>query len=143
MNLEDKTDNKVSIIVELMQTELVKRRLLRIKGKEALSFSIYRIKTKDGKEKNRIKNGKKFEGKQLEWVAKMTTYLYARQVCRRFNLPAGDYVIIPSCFDKDIDMKFLLRVFMEGAQSDSVKITNLKKQKKKEEVININYLIYK
>jgi hypothetical protein len=44
-------------------------------------------------------------------------------------------VIIPATFDKDVNLKFLMRVFVEGALSDSVKITNLNKHKKVDVVI--------
>lgn len=134
LTLENEVDDKCSLIIDLMQTETVKRKLLKSKKKEeALSYSVYRIKDQSIAQQY-ISENKKFSQSQLESVGTLPNYLYARQVCRRFDLPEGDYVVIPSTFDKDVDMKFLLRIFTEGAVKDKVKVNILNKNKKKKEI---------
>jgi len=134
LSLENKKDDKCSLIVEIMQLDTLKRRLTKAKPEEALAFAVYKIKNADAASK-KIEHGKKFTENQLEEVGRIKTYLYQRQVCKRFNLPAGEYVIIPACFDKDVNLKFLLRLFIEGALSDNAKITTLYKHKKVDVVI--------
>lgn len=130
LKLENSVDDKVSVIIDLMQCELVKRRLTRGRKEEAIAFTIYRVRDKDGLSQHKIEKGKKFTEDQLEEVGTYGTYMFIRQVCKRFNLPAGDYVIIPSCFHKDVDMKYLMRVYTEGNLGSSVVVSNLNKQKK-------------
>ena len=112
-----------------MQTETVKRKLLKQKKEEALGFSVFKIKDESIVKKN-ISENKKIKESQLESIASFGTYLYSRQVCRRFDLPPGEYVVIPSTFDKDVDMKFLMRIFTEGALKDKVFVKPLIKKKK-------------
>ena len=131
LSLENNIDDKVSVVIHLMQTELLKRILLRKKKQEAISFSIYKVLDKDGLSKKRIEHGKRFEDHQLEEVGSMSIYMASRQVCRRFNLPPGDYVVIPSCFDSDVDMKYLLRIFVEGKENSEFKASKLNKRKHK------------
>jgi hypothetical protein len=134
LSLGNSKDDKCSLIVEILQKDTIKRRLTGSKREEALAFAIFKVKDADAAA-SKLENGKKFTSKQLTEVGRFTTYLYARQVCKRFNLPAGEYVIIPATFDKDVNLKFLMRVFVEGALSDSVKVTNLNKHKKVDVVI--------
>jgi len=135
LSLENNKDDKCSLIVEIMQKDKLKRRLTKVAPEEeALGFTIFKIKDADAAA-SKLENGKKFTPKQMTEVGRIETYLIARQVCKRFNLPAGEYVIIPATFNKDVNMKFLMRVFVENALSDSVKITNLNKQKKVDVVI--------
>ena len=129
LNVDNTVDEKVSLIIDLMQCDLTKRRLTREKKEEAIAFTIYRIKDKDGIAKHRIEKAKKFLQDQLEEVGSYGTYMFLRQVCKRFSLPAGDYVIIPSCFHKDVEMKYLMRVFVEGNMANSLVVSNLNKTK--------------
>lgn len=129
LKLENDVDDKCSMIIDLMQTETVKRKLLKQKKEEALGFSVFKIKDESIVKKN-ISENKKIKESQLESIASFGTYLYSRQVCRRFDLPPGEYVVIPSTFDKDVDMKFLMRIFTEGALKDKVSVKPLIKKKK-------------
>ena len=113
-----------------MQTDELERRLQSKKYYESIAFRIYKVLDKDGLSKRKIQKGKKFENHQLEAVGSVKTYISTRQVCRRFNLPAGDYVVIPACFDPDVDMGFLLRVFVEGeVKAATLEITKLNKKR--------------
>lgn len=138
LKLENNIDDKVSIIVSLMQTEQTRKRAETngqyIESNEALYFSIYSIT--DPTSNNR-RDSNKFLSNGLEEVASSGLYLYQREVCRRFDLPAGDYVIIPSLFEKDKRMKFVLRVFMESTLAD-LQINELNKNARlKPKITNI------
>jgi hypothetical protein len=50
---------------------------------------------------------------QLERVGTSDAYINRREVTKRFLLPAGDYLIIPSCYDFGHECEFLVRVFTE------------------------------
>lgn len=45
-------------------------------------------------------------------VAK-SDFVKMREVCQRFNLPLGEYVIVPATFESNQEANFLLRVFSE------------------------------
>lgn len=61
-----------------------------------------------------IQQGKlKFYMTQLERVGASGSYINRREVTKRFRVPPGAYIIIPSTFDSDKAGKFLLRIFTE------------------------------
>ncbi len=45
--------------------------------------------------------------------ARAPNFINLREVCSRFRLPAGNYVIVPSTFDVDEEGEFMLLVFSE------------------------------
>ena len=50
---------------------------------------------------------------QLERVGASGSYINRREVTKRFRVPPGAYIIIPSTYDNDKPGKFLLRMFTE------------------------------
>ena len=123
LNLDNKNDDKVSLIVFLMQTDdIVARRTetngMYIGSNYAINFGLFKIKAN-------VPEGNAYTSEQLDKVGDACeSYLPHKSISARFNLEPGNYVIIPSMFDKDKAAKFLLRTFMEGtAQSKIVKYT--------------------
>ncbi|CAF0947890.1 unnamed protein product [Didymodactylos carnosus] len=55
----------------------------------------------------------KFYMSQLERVGASGAYINRREVTKRFRVPPGHYIIIPSTYDADKSGRFLLRIFTE------------------------------
>ncbi len=49
----------------------------------------------------------------LERINSSGAYTNKREVSTRFSLNPGTYVIIPSCYDENVEGEFLLRIFTE------------------------------
>ncbi len=48
-------------------------------------------------------------------VARSPTFINLREVCSRFKLDPGKYVIVPSTFEPNEEGEFIIRVFTEGS----------------------------
>ena len=51
------------------------------------------------------------------YVERCNYYTNLRQLVKRFLMPPGEYVLVPSTFDADVEADFLLRVFFENDNS--------------------------
>lgn len=118
-------NGEISVVVSLMQTESMRLRA-ESNGQfgssfEGLAFRIYAIN-------NGAKPGNNglYEQKMLTEVSGIGVYSRTREVSKRSSLRPGTYVIIPSLFDKDKNMKFVIRIFYETSakkpQSQPVKV---------------------
>ena len=61
---------------------------------------------------------------QLERVGASGSYINRREVTKRFRVPPGHYIIIPSTYDSDKAGKFLLRMFTEK-QADQALVSSV------------------
>uniref|UniRef100_A0AAY4E716 Calpain 8 n=1 Tax=Denticeps clupeoides TaxID=299321 RepID=A0AAY4E716_9TELE len=95
-----------TFLVGLMQKDGRKDRRV---GKDlnSIGFAIYKFKGRTN-----IHLGPEVLLRQRA-VAMSSTFINLREVCDRFTLPPGDYVIIPSTFEPHINGSFILRVFSE------------------------------
>ena len=55
----------------------------------------------------------KLYSNQLERIGTSGSYINAREVTKRFRVPPGNYLIIPSTYDEDRNCEFMLRIFTE------------------------------
>ena len=60
-----------------------------------------------------ISNNENFNEYDLERVNSSGSYTNKREVTARFALKPGAYIVIPSCYDEDVEGEFLIRIFTE------------------------------
>uniref|UniRef100_A0AAR2JAS1 Calpain catalytic domain-containing protein n=1 Tax=Pygocentrus nattereri TaxID=42514 RepID=A0AAR2JAS1_PYGNA len=106
-----------SFLVGLMQKDGRKERQF---GRDlnTIGFAIYKYKGD-----NNVHLGPDVLLRQRA-IAMSNTFINLREVCGRFKLPPGEYVIIPSTFEPHLKGSFILRVFAEKqatASSDDPK----------------------
>uniref|UniRef100_A0A671UT56 Calpain 2, (m/II) large subunit b n=1 Tax=Sparus aurata TaxID=8175 RepID=A0A671UT56_SPAAU len=105
---DDPDDGEVgcSFVVGLIQKN---RRKLRKQGEDmhTVGFAIYEVRTEDT-----LGLGPD------QYVENSETFINLREVCSRFKLPPGEYLIVPSTFEPHLNGDFCIRVFSEngGAQ---------------------------
>lgn len=138
LKLDENIGDQVTIIVSLMQTEQTRLRAESDgsyeSSNEGIFFKIYNVVNPNH---DNSKDGKKYLSKDLQELVSSDMYLYQREVCKRFDLPAGDYVLIPSLFVKDKRMKFIVRVFIETG-IDDIQINELNKNFRLKPKINVS-----
>ncbi|KAB5526128.1 hypothetical protein PHYPO_G00148200 [Pangasianodon hypophthalmus] len=99
-----------SFLVGLMQKDMRQERQF---GRDlnTIGFAIYKVPD-EYKGQNNIHLGPDVLLRQRA-VAMSNTFINMREVCCRFKLPPGEYVIIPSTFEPHRKGTFILRVFAE------------------------------
>uniref|UniRef100_A0A3B4WJB1 Calpain-2 catalytic subunit n=1 Tax=Seriola lalandi dorsalis TaxID=1841481 RepID=A0A3B4WJB1_SERLL len=102
----DDGEEGCTFIVGLMQKN---RRRMRKMGEDlqTVGFAIYEY---SGKRQVHLK--KNFFLSNCS-AARSETFINLREVCNRFNLPPGEYLIIPSTFEPNKNGDFYVRVFSE------------------------------
>ena len=122
------SNKKISMIISLMQTEQIRKRLdnkgIFESSNEAIAFSIHRPKKR--------KNDKKYSFNEMEEIQSTGVYLAQREVTKRIDLLAGSYIVRPSIFDPKSGLKFFLRVLIESGSSlgsDNIQVNFLKTEK--------------
>ncbi|XP_010002528.1 PREDICTED: calpain-9 isoform X2 [Chaetura pelagica] len=107
LHLTEKDDgqDECTFIAALMQKD---RRKLKRLGAEMLTigYSIYESPGKDGH------LGKDFF-RYHPSKARSKTYINLREVCNRFKLPPGHYILVPTTFEPHQEADFCLRIFSE------------------------------
>ncbi|BFF97517.1 calpain-B [Drosophila madeirensis] len=105
---DEDDDGKCTVIVALMQKN---RRSKRNVGIDCLTigFAIYHLTDRDLQEKPQSLNFFKYRAS----VARSPHFINTREVCARFKLPPGHYLIVPSTFDPNEEGEFIIRVFSE------------------------------
>ncbi|XP_039954339.1 calpain-A isoform X2 [Bactrocera tryoni] len=105
---EDDDDGKCTVIVALMQKN---RRSKRNMGMECLTigFAIYHLTEDDLHTRPQGVNFFKYRAS----VGRSPHFINTREVCARFKLPPGHYLIVPSTFDPNEEGEFVIRVFSE------------------------------
>lgn len=110
----DVHDKKCTIIISLMQ-KYTREKRYETYGQQAEQFMQFRlfrvISSLDAEES--VRTGKKLVANQLERVDNSGDYVNKRDVVKRFRVPPGDYLIIPSLYEPNKEGKFLLRIFSE------------------------------
>jgi len=110
---EGDEEEKCTVIINIMQRG---RRAMRDEGLDLLTigFCVYNLRSDpDGRLDTSFF---KFNAS----CARSKAFINLREVCMRFRLPPGVYVIVPSTFSPDQEGEFLLRVFTEKANNASV-----------------------
>lgn len=105
---DEDDDGKCTVIVALMQKN---RRSKRNVGIDCLTigFAIYHLTDRDMQVKPQGLNFFKYRAS----VARSPHFINTREVCARFKLPPGHYLIVPSTFDPNEEGEFIIRVFSE------------------------------
>ncbi|KAK2817648.1 hypothetical protein Q5P01_025839 [Channa striata] len=113
IRLEDSDDDPhdgldgCTILIGLMQKYTRRMR----KELNAIGFTIHKVPD-EYKGRSNIHLGPDILLRRYP-VARIKTFSNLREVCERFKLPPGDYVIIPSTFEPNCQGSFILRVFTE------------------------------
>ena len=61
----------------------------------------------------RFEEGRRYYANDLEEVDSTGNYINRREIAKRFRVPPGNYVIIPSTFEEDKEGHFMIRIFTE------------------------------
>uniref|UniRef100_A0A671TFV0 Calpain 2, (m/II) large subunit b n=1 Tax=Sparus aurata TaxID=8175 RepID=A0A671TFV0_SPAAU len=110
---DDPDDGEVgcSFVVGLIQKN---RRKLRKQGEDmhTVGFAIYEVRTEDTLGQREVHLDKNYFLTHAQ-TAKSETFINLREVCSRFKLPPGEYLIVPSTFEPHLNGDFCIRVFSE------------------------------
>uniref|UniRef100_A0A8C2G6W2 Calpain 2, (m/II) large subunit b n=1 Tax=Cyprinus carpio TaxID=7962 RepID=A0A8C2G6W2_CYPCA len=116
---DDPGDNEVgcSFVVGLIQKN---RRRLRKDGEDmhTIGFAIYEFHGQ-----RNVHLDKNFFLTHAQ-KARSETFINLREVCTRFKLPPGEYLVVPSTFEANKDGDFCLRVFSEKQTETLIFILN-------------------
>lgn len=117
------------VIISLIQSDQVRKRMESDDGAyensvEPIGFSLFSIP-------NRIMDLFAIGPDTCQRIESSGIYLYKREVNKKVYLNAGTYLLIPSVFDKDISMDYVLRIFYFTSKAQTVKIQILEKSIKK------------
>ncbi|XP_068607126.1 calpain-2 catalytic subunit-like [Brachionichthys hirsutus] len=106
----DDGEEGCSFVVGLIQKN---RRKLRKQGEDmhTIGFAIYEV-PEQFRGQREVHLDKNFFLSHAQ-TAKSETFINLREVCSRFKLPPGEYLIVPSTFEPHLNGDFCIRVFSE------------------------------
>ncbi|XP_055014500.1 calpain-2 catalytic subunit-like [Boleophthalmus pectinirostris] len=109
----DDGENGCSFVVGLIQKN---RRKMRRQGEDmhTIGFAIYEVWDQFHGQ-SQVHLDKNFFLTHAS-AARSETFINLREVCNRFRLPPGEYLIVPSTFDPHLNADFCIRVFSEKQQ---------------------------
>ena len=81
-------------------------------AEEYIQYRLYKARDAD-RFHECVSNNVNFNAHDLERINSSGSYTNKREVTARFALKAGAYIIIPSCYDEDVEGEFLIRIFTE------------------------------
>ncbi|KAF5897913.1 calpain-2 catalytic subunit-like, partial [Clarias magur] len=112
---DDPSDNEkaCSVVVGLIQKN---RRRLRKHGQDmqTIGYAIYEVPSEFKGQMN-VRLDRNFFLTHAQ-KARSETFINLREVCTRFKLPPGEYLVVPSTYEPNKDGDFCLRVFSEKQQ---------------------------
>jgi len=124
-------EEKANLIISLMTVDSHKLRM-KSGGKYTevpKKFCVYKVKNVD--DAKRYDAGKvRFYSHQLSREPNQMQYEMTREVTGRFRLTPGYYVIIPSTYDMNVKLKFLLRLSTETELLDAKSLDNFNPEPK-------------
>jgi len=98
----ESTEDSEEVIMNLDQLSL------RYLGRENLTIGFYVM---------RVEDNRKYRLHQAKPKTVSASYINTRSVFLREFLPVGRYIIIPSTFDRNIEGKFLLRIYTDSSNN--------------------------
>uniref|UniRef100_A0A8C9R6S2 Calpain-2 catalytic subunit-like n=1 Tax=Scleropages formosus TaxID=113540 RepID=A0A8C9R6S2_SCLFO len=105
-------EDRCTLLVGLMQKDGRKQKKLGIEL-NYIGFTIFKVSGSGGRGgRTDVHLGQEVLLRNSP-VARNGSFINAREACTRFHLPPGEYIIIPSTFDANMQGSFLLRVFTE------------------------------
>jgi hypothetical protein len=81
-------------------------------AEEYIQFRLYKVKNIESFHDS-VENGTRLKSNELERINSSGAYTNKREITSRFSLKTGAYVIVPSCYDEDVEGSFLIRIFTE------------------------------
>ncbi|XP_007546344.1 calpain-2 catalytic subunit-like isoform X1 [Poecilia formosa] len=106
----DGEEDRCTVIVGLMQKNKRHRRKMG-EDMETIGFAIYDLpKEYSGKTQVHLKKNFFLHNRA---AARSETFINLRELCNRFRLPPGEYLIVPSTFEPNKNGDFYVRVFSE------------------------------
>lgn len=111
---DEDDDNFCTCVVALMQKGSRRKKVMNDGGGcLSIGFAIYHLEEPDDTPLPLDTDFFRYHSS----CARSKTFINLREVCNRFKLHPGTYVIIPSTFEPDQEGDFLLRVFSEKSSS--------------------------
>lgn len=118
INLRKTDDQDRSMIISLMTTDYKERRKQN-KNFAPIAFELYKLAQSKTKVVNFTFTRQNFSARELKRIGKSSdNYVTEREICKRFIVTYGVYVIIPLIIDVTAETNYLLRVYTENIKRD-------------------------